>query len=377
MRANRFVFAAVRCARKLIAGIAGVAIAVGASCGTARADLDLRFTSPALSAFFGRRIEMRAEVALPPAYAREPVRTFPTIYVLHAFGGSYRPTFREDATWQAALRAADVDCVIVFLDASQPYGHNEFVDSPSDGPWETALTTEFIPYVQSRVRLETSAAGRFLVGHSSGGWSALWLQIERPDFFGGAWAIAPDPVDFHDFTGIDLTQTPPQNFYRDEHGERGFVRVGGRDTSTLRAYVAKEAARGYGGQFDSFDAVFGPRAVAGRPAPLFDRATGAIDATVAAYWDEHFDLARILREHWPTLGPELAGKLHVFVGTDDTFHLESSVARLAAELQALGSDATFTFVPGADHFTIFQSGGGLIARIVRDVAAARAGGGTP
>ncbi len=36
-------------------------------------------------------------------------------------------------------------------------------------------------------------------GHSSGGWSSLWLQIEHPEVFGGVWSLAPDPVDFRDF----------------------------------------------------------------------------------------------------------------------------------------------------------------------------------
>ncbi|GAC1307319.1 MAG: hypothetical protein NVSMB21_11130 [Vulcanimicrobiaceae bacterium] len=344
-----------------------------ASTHAARANVDARFTSPSLSAFFGRPIEMRAEIALPDSEGATDGRRYPTIYAIPAFRGAYRPTFREDAAWRAALRAAGCRCAVVYLDASQPYGHDEFVDSSNDGPWERALETEFIPYLESHAPLATSAAGRFLVGHSSGGWSALWLQIARPEFYGGAWAIAPDPLDFHDFTGIDLSAVPPQNFYRDAAGERGFVRVAGRDTSTIRAYVAGEAARGPGGQFDSFEAVFGPRGADGRPARLFDRTTGAIDPAVAAYWSARFDLTRRVRETWPRVGPRLAGKLHVFVGTEDTFHLETSVARFAAALREVGGDARAVFVPGADHFSIFGRDGALLARIAREIEASNAG----
>ena len=35
-------------------------------------------------------------------------------------------------------------------------------------------------------------AARFLTGHSSGGWSSLWLQVDYPEFFGGVWSTAPD-----------------------------------------------------------------------------------------------------------------------------------------------------------------------------------------
>ncbi|GAC1301099.1 MAG: hypothetical protein NVSMB19_08840 [Vulcanimicrobiaceae bacterium] len=362
--------AASTASKTIVARSALVLVALLFTAGPARADFDASFTSPSLSRFFGRPIQMRAAVALPPAYESEPQRSFPAIYVIHAFGASYRPAYREYATFAAALRAARFDAVVVFLDATQPYGHNEFVDSPNDGPWETALTTEFVPYLEAELRLRADAAGRYLVGHSSGGWSSLWLQLERPDFFGGAWAIAPDPVDFHDFAGIDLTRDPLPNFYRSDDGERGFVRERGRDTSTIRAYVAKEAARGHGGQFDSFDAVFSPRGADGRPAALFDRRTGAIDPAVAAYWNAHFDIARQLRERWPAIGSQLAGKLNVFVGSRDTFHLETSVARLADELAVLGGEAKVTFVPGADHFTVFESDGGLIARIVGEIARA-------
>lgn len=334
--------------------------------------LDFDVTSPSLSAFFRHPVVMRSEVLVPDDYGAHPERTYPAIYVVHAFGGSFRPTFREQRVWQRATQAAKTDFAIVFLDASYPSGHNEFADSANDGPWATALTAEFIPALESHVRLDSRPAGRFLCGHSSGGWSTLWLQINYPHYFGGVWAIAPDPVDFHDFTGPDLTQVPPPNFYRGPNGDWPLLRVRGRDTSSLRQYERIQAARGQGSQFDSFDAVFSPRGADGNPLPLFDRQSGAIDPSVAAYWEAHWDIAAVLRQRWAELGPQLTGKLNVFVGMQDTFHLESPVARLAAELRALGSDAHFTFAPGRDHWTIFGYDGGLIARIVREMAVRRA-----
>lgn len=352
--------------RRILAGLIWFACAIA----PARANLDVHFESPVLTAFAGHPVTMRAEVIEPDRDAHEPTRTYPALYVVHAFGASYHTTFREDRHWRAACRDAGLNGAIVFLDASQPHGHNEFVDSPTNGPWQTALTTEFIPYLEARLHLTPEAGSRFLVGHSSGGWSALWLQLTRPEFFGGAWAIAPDPLDFHDFTGIDLTASPPQNFYRNARGERGFVRRAGRDTSTLREYVDAQRRRGLGGQFDSFEAVFSPLRPDGLPAPLFDRRSGEIDPAVARYWEAHFDLTRLLRERWPVAGPALRGKLHIFVGSQDTFHLESSVARFARAAFDLDMDAAHvTLVEGADHFTIFETDGDLIARIVREVAA--------
>lgn len=53
-----------------------------------------------------------------------------------------------------------------------------------------------------------------------------------------------------------------------------------------------------------------------------------IDHDVAAYWREHYDLRYILERDWKTLGPKLVGKLHVTVGTRDTFYLDNAVRLL-------------------------------------------------
>lgn len=353
------------------AGIIALVWAIACVCGIANATgFDFTQHSDLLTAFFGHPVTMRAEILTPDDFDVHAARPYPTIYYVHPFGGTFRPPYRQYEQWRAAIARAPEPFVVVFLDATQPSGHDEFADSANDGPWATALLREFIPALERRFDLDPHASGRFLAGHSSGGWSVLWLQTTYPHTFGGAWAIAPDPVDFHDFLGPDLL-APDANFYTGPHGPWPFVRVNGRDTSTLRAYVRAQGDRS-GGQFDSFEAVFSPRGPDGKPERLFDRATGAIDPTVAAYWEAHDDIAARVARDWATLGPALAGKLNIFVGTEDTFHLESSVARFARELRALGSDARVTFAPECDHWSIFESGGGLIARIVREASATRA-----
>ena len=80
-----------------------------------------------------------------------------------------------------------------------------------------------------------------------------------------------------------------------------------------------------GEQFDIWQAVFGPAGDDGYPKPIFDKATGEIDHSVAAYWKEHYDLSAILQRDWSTLGPKLQGKLHVYVGSADTYFLNNAV----------------------------------------------------
>jgi len=42
---------------------------------------------------------------------------------------------------------------------------------------------------------------------------------------------------------------------------------------------------------------------------------------VAEYWRQHYDLEAKLERDWMKLGPELAGKIHIYVGSDDTYFL--------------------------------------------------------
>ena len=64
------------------------------------------------------------------------------------------------------------EMINVYLDGScVPWGITEFADSANDGPWGRALTREFIPYLESKFRMDAVPSGRFLTGHSSGGWS--------------------------------------------------------------------------------------------------------------------------------------------------------------------------------------------------------------
>ncbi len=338
------------------------------------------FVSPSLSAFFGRPTEMRAYVVPPPDYAASG-RRYATVYAVAGFGADEHYVARQAAERGVFARDHPSRLIYVYLDPRVPLGHCAFADSANNGPWGTALARELIPYLESRWRMAATERTRFLTGHSSGGWATLWLQIAYPRTFGGTWSTSPDPVDFHDFTGPDLVDRPDGNMYVDAGGAPyQLVRVKGRDVLSLREYALLDRALGpYGGQTFSFDAVFSPRGDDGRPQPLFDRTTGQIDPAVARAW-EKYDLARILRDRWPELGPQLRGKLHVVVGGEDTFHLERGVIRLRDELAALGSDAQIEIVPGRGHFDLDPSPDGrpennLLVRFEREMtAAARAAG---
>ncbi len=273
------------------------------------------FPSSSLSRFWGRDIRMRGWVLLPPGYTSNPKEHYPTVYFTHGFGGDlagirarYAPAFYE------RMKAGKIpEMIWVLLDESSPTGTHEFADGVNNGPWGTALTSELIPYLEGHYRMDARVSGRFLQGHSSGGWATLWLQTKYPKIFGGTWSTSPDPSDFHVFSTIDL-YAPGANMYRRADGSaQPIIRMHGTVLATMEELAHMEAVLGdYGGQLGSFEWVFSPRGSDGRPLPMFNRSTGIVDPQVIAYWKEHYDISYDIEKNWPTLAPNLTGKIHLW-----------------------------------------------------------------
>lgn len=331
---------------------------VGVESGRASASTDPRIEmfemrSTKLSAFAGEDVTLQAAVLTPKDY--DPRRTYPTFYYVHGFGGD-ADMAAERYGKRIAERMREGDgppMVYVFLDGTHPMGHHVFADSANMGPWGTALVDELVPALEARYALDPSASGRFLGGHSSGGWSSLWIQISHPTEFGGVWSTAPDPVDFRDFTGMDIYTF--DNAYVSPVGETiQLMFRDGKPHKSVREWVTHEVAtKPVGGQFYSFDAVFSPRGEDGQPRFMFDRETGAIDRSIAEAWRD-YDISHLLSTQWKVRAATLSGKLHVIVGTQDTFGLQRPARLLEQELRAVGSDALFVFVEGRDHFDLYK-----------------------
>jgi hypothetical protein len=69
---------------------------------------------------------------------------------------------------------------------------------------------------------------------------------------------------------------------------------------------------------------------------------------------EKYDIARTLEANWPALSPNLNGKIHVIVGTADTYYLDGAAHKLKAVLDRLGANAQVTFLEGRTHFDLYQ-----------------------
>jgi hypothetical protein len=96
--------------------------------------------------------------------------------------------------------------------------------------------------------------------------------------------------------------------------------------------------------------VYGPRGADGLPVPAWDPVTGAINPAVIEHW-KRYDLRLVLQRDWPTLGPKLRGKLHIWVGEGDDYFLNNAVHRLDEFLAQADPpfEGTIAYGPGRGH----------------------------
>ena len=310
---------------------------------------EVALKSRLLSDFHGREVIDRATVILPPSYDAQPQRRYPVVYIIPGFGGSHRGRQWRALTGRREAEPGEVEFIRVMLSGQCRWGHHVYANSATNGPRGDALVEELVPHVDENFRTFPAPTARFLTGHSSGGWSSLWLQVTYPDSFGGVWSSAPDPVDFRDFQQVDLYADPPLSLYFDEEGNRRpIARRGTEPVLWYEPFCRMDDCLGYGGQMRSFEAVFSPLGPDAQPQKLWDRTTGRVNPEIARAWRQ-YDINLLLKENWTTLAPKLQGKLHITTGGLDTFYLEGAVELLDETLKELGSDAQVEVVPGASH----------------------------
>ena len=145
------------------------------------------------------------------------------------------------------------------------------------------------------------------------------------------------------------------------------MRTDGKVIATFQQFAGLEGVLGpYGGQVTSFDWVFSPKEH-GAPEPLFDRQTGEVPAVVAV-------LARSLRSgahrrvHLDAARPALKGRIHLFVGTADTFYLDGAAHKFEAVLKRWARSRTSPICRD-DRTSISTSSGRIAMRAFDQISA--------
>jgi hypothetical protein len=330
----------------------------------------IRIRSELLSRFWGRDVFLGAHILVPKGFDAHPQSRYP----LMVFHGHYpddisgfrttppdpnlAPDYSERfhlagynriqqqeayAFYKKWISADFPRFLVVEIEHANPYYDDSYaVNSANLGPYGDAINKELIPEIERRFHGIGAGWARFTYGGSTGGWEALATQVFYPDMYNGAFAACPDPIDFRAYTIV--------NIYKDRNaytlqGEASaverpaFRNYLGEVFATQRDENYMELTQGdrsrSGGQYDIWQAVFSPVGADGYPKPIFDKVSGVIDAGVAAYWREHFDLAHIVARDWATLAPKLQGKIHLYVGNGDNYYLTDSVYYAQEVLESL------------------------------------------
>lgn len=313
----------------------------------------VRIQSELLTKFWGRPTYLGAVVLLPDGWEEHPEAHYPLIVEQDHFARNlpgvigFRTEPPDAKLKDRELRAAKNGyklfqdwtggrlprVIVLTIQHANPYFDDSYaVNSENVGPYGDAITQELIPHIEKQFRAIGQGWARAVYGGSTGGWESLASQVFYPDFYNGAWVFCPDVIDFHAYVTANLYEDKNAYFI-----ETPYTRVprpsmrkpDGLVLSTMEQMNRFELVQGThdrsGEQFDIWEAVFSPVGEDGYPKRVFDKRSGEIDHDVAKYWKEHYDLSAIMQRDWKTLGPKLAGKLHLYVGESDTFYLDRAV----------------------------------------------------
>jgi hypothetical protein len=316
----------------------------------------IKMQSSILTKWWGQPIYLGATVLLPKDYDKHPEAKYPVVYSeghfsLRAPGVGSTPYWNADGTPRM---------IIVTLQHPSPYYDDSYgVNSANNGPYGDAIMQELIPAVEKKFRVIGQPWARLLTGGSTGGWISLAKQVMYPDYYGGVWSLCPDGVDFRYHQIV--------NIYADTNAywlDKGWMKLDrptqrkpdGNITAMMKDENWFELVQGdhsrSGGQWDIWEATYGPVGSDGYPKRIWNKETGIIDKSVAAYWKEHYDIRNILETNWSTLGPKVADKINVYVGDADSYYLNMGVHLLDNYLKTTTSPkwtGETIFQPMAPH----------------------------
>ena len=325
----------------------------------------IKIQSEKLTEFWGRPMHLEAIILLPEGFDEHPEARYPLmVYQGHhhrtfytpvgfretppekgqpgpsdrqnsSYGSEYQRIYDEQSHefFQAWTGPDFPRFILITIQHANPYFDDSYaVNSANLGPYGDAITYELIPYIEEKYRGIGEGWARVLYGGSTGGWEALGVQIFYPDEYNGCWASCPDPIDFRAYQLVNVYDDENAYFIDSQwkktaipetRSTLGDVRTTMAEANHLELVLGTHARSG--GQWDIWQAVFGPVGDDGYVMPIWDKKTGKIDHSVAEYWRENYDLRYILERDWKILGPKLWGKIHIYVGDMDTAYLNNAV----------------------------------------------------
>lgn len=302
-------------------------------------------------------------VFLPSGYD-DSTTAYPVIYLLPAHGRTnyyYVNWNQYDETMPERLNRLMATgemppTIVVLPDFWTRLGGSQFIDSPI-GNYETHFIDEIIPAVDRQFRTLTQREHRAVMGHSSGGYGALYHAMHHPELFGAVAAKAPDL--YFEFTA--LTSLARFQQQTEKHG--GIAEF-------IEAIPSIHPKRG--SFWEAIHTAMYAMAYAPNPeSPLgfdlpIDPETGALNEYVWQRWLE-FDLIRIINQSSAQEALRQMQVVFLEVGKFDEYQLQVGARLLHKKLEAAQIEHIYEeFLDGHSSTSYrFDTSLPLIAKAIR------------
>lgn len=295
----------------------------------------LKFSAKAIKNFpMGDPHERCFPVYLPPDYSEKRADPYPVIFMLAGFASRSAKYVWQESVYtpalplqldQAIINKQLPPMIMVFPDGSSRLGGSQYINSPALGNYQDYIADEVVTLIDNQFHTHASENFRGVLGHSSGGYGALLLGMQRPDRFRFICSSAGDG-----FFEVSILPFVNQAVYQLE-------KAGGVDAFTHWFFHEPTAMSQGSAVFHTMLTLalapcFAPNLQA---APLygdlfFDLKTGAIREAV---WERYlaWDPVRLVEKSLSQLR-ELKW-LHLACGLQDEYAAQWAHRQLSAKLQ--------------------------------------------
>lgn len=146
----------------------------------------------------GDPAEQTFAVYLPPSYDTSPAKRFPTLYLLHGFGGTNKvwtsgsPGINLQPLMDEMIKSGKIrEMIVVAPNGRNAYQGAFYTNSTVTGNWEDYIYRDLVQNVDANYRTIARAESRGIAGHSMGGYGAMTLAMKHPDVFSAVYALSP------------------------------------------------------------------------------------------------------------------------------------------------------------------------------------------
>lgn len=296
--------------------------------------------------------QRQVTLILPPHYADEPDKRYPSLYWLPAHGKNDQ-AFLNWKPWEQSLpdqllgwmAAGEVgEAIIIIPDMWTRLGSSQYLNSAM-GRYADFLIQDLVPHIDANFRT-SGDGGRGVIGHSSGGYGAIVSAMRYSAIFSAVSCHAGDM--YWEYTCLPMLPKLADGLAK-YGGAAEFLRTipeikpkGGTFWNTVMA-MCWAMAHGEN-----------PDAELGFDLPI-DPTTGALDSAVWQRWLA-FDPVRIIDE--PAAQAALKGMKRVYLtaGDSDEFGLHLGARIFAAKLREFGIQHIHEEHPGghSSNFVPYQ-----------------------